>query len=67
MKRINTLELILGIIFVITMLGAIGFGQDRATYNSSGMSGGAIAFGIISATALIGIVWIEVVRLNRNK
>lgn len=75
MKRINILEIALVLIFIASGSGAIALGQDLHTYGSSytskfliggdsGLIGGAIALGIISATALFGIIWTEIERFK---
>ena len=75
MKRINILEIVLILIFIASGSGAIGFGQNIHHFPSlygyniggdTGFVGGAIALGIVSATALIGIIWIEMARF-KNK
>lgn len=68
MKRINIFEILLAIICIGTAGVAIGFGIgfDQHSIPSSGLDGGAIALGIISATALISIVWIEIIHF-KNK
>lgn len=82
MKRTTILQLILTVIFIACGLGAIGFGQNIHTFQTTmmitpgsqsgfsggetGFNGGAIALGIISAAALISAVWLEIVQM-KNK
>jgi hypothetical protein len=75
MKRLNSLELILGIIFIGSVVGAVYFGESRkfgysdyngATSVDTGVDGGALGLSLIGATALIGIVWIEITRFKNS-